>query len=205
MPVNSLSDDIDYLKTMAQRGGVAPQLGGRMALWWGGLVVVALLAHWGALTGALPLAPEYIGLIWMIFGIVGGIGAALIGRTLKGKPGAGAVNNRVASIVWTADALIIFLYAISVAIAVIAADAPLILFDTIMPLAFAAYAVAHYTIGRISGHRWEIALAGVSAIGVLITMVLVGRPEAYLAAAVFVVLTSIIPGILQMRAEPKAA
>ena len=195
-------NDLDYLRTLAEEGQRAPLLGGSFALLWGVLVSFTLTIHWLTLTHRIPLGEENIGMAWFAMGITGGVLSAFLGNRLRLKPGAGSVGNRVSQHAWTMSGWAIFIYAISIVLGRVFGEATNADFDSIMPMAFCIYAIAYFTTGKLSGNKNMTILAVIALIGAAITGALIHQPIAYLVAALFVVLTSVIPGIIMMRREP---
>lgn len=204
MTKSEILDDLDYVKTLAEEGKNAPLLGGRIGLWWGGLLCIALFAHWASLKGISPLPIEMIGAIWMGFGIIGGIGSSILGRSLAGKPGASSMNNRVAEAMWTGNAVLLFVYSISALLSAVSGKVGYSIMDTIMPVAFGLYALTAYVLAKISNDKRQI-IPGIIALSfVPIGLLLQGTANLYLAAIFGVILTSVIPSIAEMRREPKS-
>jgi len=198
----SLSDDVAYLIDLAEQGRAAPPLGGRFALWWGVLTTLVLIGHWLVITGRAA-SPEILPLLWLGYGAIGSVGTFVLNRTVCAAPGAAAVNNRVAGIVWGMMGLMTGLYAVGVFFGVWQGEAPLATFDTILGVAFAGYAIAFFVTGRLSADSVSLGFATISALGVVLIGVLVGQPVVYLVAALFAAVTSIGSGLYQMAREPK--
>lgn len=204
MNQQNLTEDLAFVRQMAEEGASAPCLSGRFSVWWGSLVTLALLTHWATLRGLVPIEPQWIGAIWVVMAVVGLIGSSLLGRSLRHKPGGSAPGNRASASVWPVSTAAIFLYATAIGFAVAFRDAPSILFDTIIPLTFAIYAVMRATGAVLFRNRasWTLVLVALAIVAV--SMYLVGRPEVYLIAALGVVMTQILPGIMGLRAEPNS-
>lgn len=203
MTNSSLAEDIAFVRQMAEEGATAPTLGGRFSVLWGVLVTLALACHWAVLEGLLPLAQDMIGAIWVTMAVVGTIGSSVMGRGLANKPGASAPGNRVGGAVWPVISGGIFLYAIAIAIAVSVRGQPVLLFNSIIPFAFILYAVGASIEGTLFRRKLPWVMVAVSMALAAITMVLIDLPVIYLLAAAGVVLTQIIPGLFDLRAEPK--
>ncbi len=203
MKKSEILDDINYVKTLAEEGKNAPMLGGRIGLWWGILLCIALFSHWASLRGISPLAVEMLGLIWLIFGVVGGIGALILGRSLTYKPGASSVNNRVTEALWTANTILLFVYSLSSLFSAALGKTDYSIMDTIIPVAFGLYALTAYVLSRISRDKHYLIIGGIALAFVPISLLLLGNPNLYLAAMLGVALTSVIPSIIELRNEPK--
>ncbi len=201
---DSFSDDLAYVRDLAERGEAAPLIGGRFALWWGGLTAAMMLLHWSARTGNAPFPIDYIGLAWIAYGMIGGLGTWALDALFEDAAGASAVNNRLASTVWTMIGIPIFLYAVGVGFGVGLGVAPMAAFDTILGVAFALYTLAFYAVGRFSRDKVMLGFAAISALATLVSGLLIGQPTLYLAAAAFVLLTAGGSGVYQMARAPKA-
>lgn len=204
--------DLDYVRTLAREGRQAPLLSGRFFVIWGGLGIAALLVHWAALTGRLPgLADGRIALIWVGYGLVGALLSALAGRAVAAKPGASSIGNRASGAVWSASTAIIFGFAAGAVLRNLAASelgwpvAPLLeLFDVILVVAFACYAISFWVTAAIGQVGWMQLASAASFLAMLASLVLVGQPILYLFAAGFLVVVAIGPGVALMLAEPKS-
>ena len=75
MDKNQMLSDLGYLKTLAESGQKSPLLGGRIGLMWTVLLVPTLIANGLVQTGIIQMQPQYIGLLWMCFGVLGGEGS----------------------------------------------------------------------------------------------------------------------------------
>lgn len=194
--------DLAYLRDIAASGEKAPLLGGRFFLWWGGLSTLALTAHWLVLSGRIGIDPNSVGMIWMIYGIVGGIGSGFLGRSIARKPGTGSVANRSERAVWNATGLSIFVFVIGIIAANVLGSGNVMLFDLIPLVAFSGYGIAFWVSASLGGPKWMRPLAIASWLAVIAGLTLVGRAELYLFCAVGVFLLSFLPGLVLVRQEP---
>jgi len=204
MANSPLADDIEFVRQMAEEGASAPTLGGRFTVWWGLLVSAALICHWATITGQFPLQPHMVGLVWMVMAIVGVIGNFVLGKALSDKPGLSAPGNRAESAVWPVITAGIFIYAIAIACAVTLRDQPILLFNTIIPVAFILHAVGAALSGSLFQRAASWMVVAVSLLLAGLCMFWIDRPEIYLLAAAGVFLTQVIPGLIDLRAEPKS-
>lgn len=198
------NDDLAYLRSVAEAGEHAPSLAGRYFLWWGGLAAPALLAHWSIITGLAGIPPHLVGFVWMAYGIIGMTGTFVLHRTLRNKPGAGAVNNRGEAAVWNGVMWLIGAYAVGAVIALIAGRGDLLLFDTIPLVAFGGYGVSFWVSSSLGGPRWMRPMAIVAWLACGAGMCLVGTPALYLYSAAAVAVLALVPGLVLVRGEPAA-
>ena len=200
---DSASDDIAFARQIAESGAKAPLTGGRFMAWWGLLVTCGWTAQHFALNGMLDLGPDgrIFGIIWGTFGLVGGIGQALLARTMKPRAGEGSAGNRASRPVWNAAAFAILSMACGVAW-LAAGGYGFLTFDWIVPVAFAVYACALVVTGRLAGDS-IVTWAGYGAILMIgLFTALIFNPDRYLIAAGGAALTMMLPGLLLMRREP---
>jgi hypothetical protein len=196
--------DLEFLRDVAASGQHAPSLSGRFFVWWGGLAAPALLAHWSIMTGLIGVPGQFVGLVWLAYGVIGMIGSALLGRSLRGKPGRGAVNNRGEAAAWRGVTWTIAAYAIGAVIANLLGRGHPILFDTIPLVAFAGYGLSFHISAQLGGARWMHGAAVLAWLASGIGLSLTGTPGLYLFSAATVGLLAIIPGVVLLRREPAA-
>lgn len=199
-----LADDIAFVRQIAEEGQTTPSLSGRYKIMWGTLVAAALIAQWLTMRDMFILSIEYIGAVWLGVGVVGGILSALLGRSLRDKPGGSSAGNQAQQAAWPVTGAGLFIYAIAAAYAVVARGQPVILFDTIMPVAFFGYAVNEAMAARLFRRRQRYIISMVALLFSAKTLVFVGTAEVYLIAALGVAITQLVPGILAVRNEPGA-
>ncbi|HIK63551.1 MAG TPA: hypothetical protein EYG02_00805, partial [Henriciella marina] len=65
------SDDLAYVRSLAEAGANAPLLGGRFLVWWGGLVTAAYIGHYLIITGMLGVGLDALGIMWTGFIVLG--------------------------------------------------------------------------------------------------------------------------------------
>lgn len=195
-------DDLRVARSLAEQGARAPLIGGRFMVWWGVLIAVAYTIHHFALAGAFGRDSAVFALNWIAFGLLGGVGQAVLVRGIRDKAGAGSAGNLASKSVWMAGALAIGAMVIGLVVAVMN-GAPPTTFDWIVPLAFAVYACALIVTGSLAGNG-VVKAAGAGAIAMVgIFAALHVWPDRYLLAAAGAALTVLLPGILLVRAEPR--
>ena len=193
------TDDIAYVRQLAESAANAPLVGGRFMAWWGFLVTVAWIAQHLALNRVIGDGETIFGIIWLTFGVTGGLGQYLLARSMPHMAGTGTAGNRAMRAAWFAAAAAILSMVIGVLLASTRADPAL--FDWIVPLAFAVYASAQIVTGVLSANR-VVTMAGYGAVAMVgISAALVLYPDRYLFAAAGAALTVMLPGLLLVRAE----
>jgi hypothetical protein len=197
-------EDIAYVRQLAESGARAPLLGGRFMAWWGLMVTIAYALQHFALNGTIGDGKTIFAFIWIGFSITGMLGQFALARTMPAKSGAGSAGNRASRSVWVAAACAIVSVVTGAAIAAANGAGPGT-FDWSVPVAFSVYACALVVTGSLSANRTILA-AGAGAIvmaGLFTALIL--HPDRYLLASGGVALTVLLPGLLLIRAEPRAA
>jgi len=197
-------EDIAYVRHLAESGARAPLLGGRFMAWWGLLVAIAYAAHHFALRGDIGDGRTIFAIIWTSFAAAGLIGQFALARTMPAKSGAGSAGNRASRAAWIAAACAIVSVVTGAAVAASNGAGPAT-FDWSVPVTFSVYACALIVTGSLSANRIILA-AGAGAIlmaGLFTALIL--HPDRYLLAALGAALTVLLPGLLLVRAEPRAA
>ncbi|WP_420434581.1 hypothetical protein [Hyphobacterium sp.] len=197
------TSDLDYLRSVAESGEKAPLIGGRFLLIWGGLAIIACIAHWAVMVQALPIDRPFVGVVWMIYGISGLVLTTIFCRGLTRKPGSGSIGNRVNSIAWRSVGIGIGLYLAGVVFSVTALDASPVLFDSILTIALFGYAIAFSVTAAVSAEKWLYGPAWISIAGAALSPAFYGRPELYLMVAAIILFAAVVPGVRQISREPR--
>ena len=204
MNQSPLADDIAFVRQMAEEGAAAPNVGGRFGVLWGSVISIALLLHWSTFQDWGLIDTPHLMYVWLAAISIGIIGHFVVSAGLSHKPGASAPGNRAGAAIWSIIGPGLGLYFAGVAAAVIFRDQSPTLFNMIMPSAFLAYGAAAGVSGALFKQRRQWLIAIICLAACFITLLLVNTSEAYLAAAAGVFLTQVIPGIADLRAEPKS-
>jgi hypothetical protein len=202
MTREDLKSEIDYIRTVAEAGQDAPLVGGWFAIWWGGLAGLTMITHWAIWTDRAPVGPDMLLPLWIGFMVLGSLGSALLGMTVRGKPGVGSVGNRVSSIVWRTAGFVTFAYFAGITAGALADRLDPVFFNSILPVALLNYAFCWLVIGGITRRRTWTATGVVTLIGAVICTLLVTTAEVYLVAAITILLTNIPQGVAMVRQEP---
>jgi len=200
--VDPASDDIAYVRRLAESGAHAPLIGGRFLAWWGLLIAAAYVAQHQAIHGLLGQSSSIFAIIWMSFGILGGIGQMVLARTVKDKAGAGSAGNRASRSVWTAAAGAIASMVIGVIVLAQNGGGPGV-FDWIVPVGFAVYACCLIVTGSLAGDRITVIAGAGAAVMVGLFVAFILNPDRYLMAAAGGAATVMLPGLLLVAREPK--
>lgn len=202
MTQTTTADDLAYLRGVAEEGRNAPLLGGRFHLWWGAWTAAAWLAHGSVIAGIAPLPAQWIWAIWVTYGVLGGVVSGVLSAGMRGKPGGGAIANRVEARVWPAAMLGLGAFAVGVFAAIITGNADWVLVDMIVPAAFAAYGVAFLMTALFSARGWLKLPAAVCYVTAVATPMLGGTALLYGVAAAVILAVSVPTGLALLRHEP---
>ncbi len=203
MTQTTLSDDLAYVRDLAEAGQAAPLLGGRFLAWWGAMATLAYAGHYAIASGSVDFGQAAYGWLWATFGIIGTGGYFWLVRTMSGdKPGAASAGNRAETIVWMAGGFVMFAYFITLTVKSFAIGQAAIGFMTSLPLVFSVYAVGLMTSGTM-GKNTALRNAGFAAMAmVAISAWFTGTNQVWLIASIGAFLTMFVPGIILLRQEP---
>ena len=197
--------NVDEMLRLAREGAQArdmrPLMGGEIGLMFTGLATIALLVHGLALMGVVPIPTPMIGAIWMVYGIVGWLLSVWMGRKLVDKPGADSLFNRVSEASWVVGGVMIGAVAFASVIAHVVLGVPYIVFNFIIPFAFAIAAVNNGLLARLTGFgylKYGSVSAGVMSV---VTLLMVDRVEVYIVAAVGLLLSGVLTSFIEIRRE----
>lgn len=198
-----MSDDLDYLRTLAEAGENAPLLGGRFLSWWGGVITIAYLGHYLIQTGQIGLPKESVGWLWLGVISIGVIGHAILVATFsRDKPGAGSVGNRTQRMVWQNAGLVLIGLFVALTLRVSFGLGDPSDFNWSLPVVFALYSLALGLSGYMGqNHILKIAGWGASIV-VPITVWFIGSVHLYAIASIAIAITVFLPGLALLRAEP---
>lgn len=199
----SMTDDLAYLKDLAESGQNAPLLGGRFLAWWGGLVTIAYISHYLIVTGATGLPNEAYAWLWIGFSVIGFGGFKVMQMTFpKSKPGASSLGNQISAVVWMAGGMVLFSFFSGVIIRSVLEGRASLGFLWSVPLVLGIYGICQLTSGLLAKSR-ALMLAGWGAIASSgVAAVFTGSNTVWLVGAIVAALTVFLPGVMLMRQEP---
>ncbi|MEQ9314406.1 MAG: hypothetical protein RLN72_01055 [Henriciella sp.] len=199
----SMTDDLSYLRDLAESGQNAPLLGGRFLAWWGGAASIAYVSHYLIATGALGLGPSAFAWMWGTFIVVAFGGFKVLQFTFpKSKPGASSVGNQISATVWMAGGMVLFSFFAGVTIRSFMEGQASLGFLWSVPFVLGIYGICQLTAGLLGKSR-ILMLAGWGAIASSgVAAIFTGSNLVWLVGAAIAALTVFLPGILLMRQEP---
>jgi hypothetical protein len=200
--MQSVKDDIAYMRALAADGQRAPLLGGAILAAAGLIFGAASLAYWALLSDFLPL-PRGWGsfVIWMgalaLFFIV----LTVLTRRIGAKPGANSPANKASGAAWSAVGFSIFALALGYFAASwrLQSEELMLTFPSVI---FALYGAGWAVASAMTGKKWLwwVALGSWAMSPVLGWFA--GQDVMYLAYAAGLFLLTFAPGLVLMRQEP---
>jgi hypothetical protein len=194
--------DLAYARSLAEEGRHAPLLGGAYLVFWGLLNAAAFAAHWAVLEGRLPYAGgAAFAAVWISYGVIAGIGMALLKQRIRQKPGLTSIGVRAEGAMWRGAAVAILAIVLGSLARMIVSDdntAP----NAIFGAAFALYGAALYGTACLSQQIWLKAFAWLSFAVAATLCLFANESWAYLTAALGSLLVLLAPGLMLMRREP---
>ncbi len=201
-PTRTLSEDLTYIRDLAEAGRNAPLLGGRFLALWGGLAALGYFSHFLIATGAFGLPPAALGAVWVSFAVLGAGGQFLLSRRARAKPGQSSAGNRVQAVLWTTAGLFLFAYFAGLIIRIQILGTGVEGFYWSVPMVLGLYGIAQFVTGTISSHK-ALKFAGLAAFaGVIATVFLTGTEYVWLAGSICAFFAVFVPGLILARCEP---
>lgn len=199
--VQSVHDDIAYMKALAQEGRQSPLLGGSILITAGLVFGLASLVNYGIASGVIAMPSVGYPFLWGGAMLV--FFAALIIQTRRcaSKPGSRSAANRAASAGWMSVGLAIFVLSLSMGVIGWKTQSPLV--AMIFPsLIFALYGSGWAVSATMSDQKWQWKLAIACWIAAPLIAFLTGSPLMWLAYAAGLFAFALLPGVLLVRQEP---
>ncbi len=150
-----ISKEIVYIKTLAAESRNAPFIGSQFGIWWGMLLCITLFIHWMILTGHIDIPLSGIGALWLLFGLIGGLGNFLLARNLSRVPRNSSVKNRISESLWTGNIILMFLFGFSTGISAGLGINDYSLSNIMIPLAFGLYGSTNWVLSKLSSENWK--------------------------------------------------
>lgn len=199
--VQSVHDDIAYMKALAQEGRRAPLLGGSILIAAGLVFGLASIAAYGIDSGILSVSPVAYAFLWGGAGLIFFAVLMLQVRRTTGRPGANSVVNRAGGAGWMGVGLAIFVMALAMTVVSwkTGSDVSFMLFPSLI---FALYGSGWAVSATMSDQKWQWTLAISCWIAAPLIAFLTGSPLMWLAYAAGLFLFALLPGVLLVRQEP---
>ncbi len=200
----TLRDDLAYVRDLAEAGQQAPLLGGRFLTFWGVLTTTAYFLHYAIAANLFGWPEVAYAWVWGSFIVIGGIGQAALGRSIRNKPGSNSAGNRAEATVWMAGGFALFAYFGTLIVKSIFVGGPMPGFEASLPIVFAIYGTGLITSG-IMGNVKPLIYAGYGALAMIAFAIWFdGSDASWAVASIGAFLTVLVPGLILMRQEPKS-
>lgn len=204
MNQSTLHDDLAYVRDLAEAGQQAPLLGGRFLAFWGLLTTIAYFLHFAIAANLFGWPEVAYAWVWGGFLVAGLTGQAVLGYTIRNKPGSQSVGNRSEATVWMAGGFALSAYFGTLIVKSILIGAPADGFETSLPVVFAVYGTALITSG-VMGRVKTLTYAGFAALFmVALAIWFSGTDLTWAVASLGAFLTVLLPGLALMRDEPES-
>lgn len=201
--MQTVRDDIAYIRTLADEGRRGPPRGGAILLAAGLIWSATSLAAWIAYERRDVVPEGWQSGVWLV-----GMGVflttlALLIRSYRGKPGMSSVNNRVTRTAWSAAGWSIFVFVLAMVAACrrLNSNLPTVM---IAPYVLSVYGVGWTVAASVSDQRWMTWTAVGSFAVAVIMGCLAASSAQYLAYAAALLLLMALPGWRLLRQEVAA-
>ncbi len=202
MTREEILQDLAYARSLAEEGRHAPLLGGGYLVFWGLLNAIAFTTHWAVLEGHLAdLNGAAFPAVWIAYGVLAGIGMAILKTRARDKPGRTSIGVRAEAAMWQGAALAIGAVVIG-SIGRLIVDADPMAPNAIFGAAFALYGAALYGTACLSQQTWLKAFAWLSFAVAGSLCLFANENWAYLNAAAGSLAVLFVPGLRLLRSEP---
>lgn len=201
-----LSDEIAYVRALAEEGRNAPLVGGLSYVVWGTLISLAAFAQFAEAMGVIRLEGALEWAPWVLVFALGWAFSFWLGPRMRRMSGSRTVGNRTANSAWFATGLfssgffatLFFAHDRYAELGV----PPYFLFGLMFPVALGLYGVAFFASATAARLDWLKWFAGAAwAVG-LAMLFLLDSPYQMLVAALGILVCAVAPGLLLMRRQP---
>jgi hypothetical protein len=192
----SPAEELSFLRSLAEAGRDAPLTAGPYLVAGGGWFGVASLLIGLQDLGFFALQGNVMAALML--GAVAGFAVTLyllIRRDSRHVPN---TTNRVVGAAWSAVGLGIFAFFVAVAI-VAARSGNGFIMNSIALAVLTLYGSAWQLTGAVTGQRWMTRVTVLTFASLLIVAAAVGTPYAWVAYAVALVVSAVVPGLYLMR------
>jgi hypothetical protein len=199
--MQSIRDDLSYMKALAEEGRRTPLLGGSVLVAAGLIYGVASLCHWAILAGVVEAHRAVLSIVWGA-AVLAFFGAMIaLKRRMAGTPGAFAANNKAYAVAWGGLGGATGGIAVSLIIASVRMQDPIFM-ALFPPVILSVYGGAWLITAGLSDRAWPRYVGLGSIAAALLTAWMVGQTEQWLVYALGFLLFAIVPGYAMMREAP---
>jgi hypothetical protein len=199
--MQSVRDDIAFMRALAEEGRTTPLLGGAIMLTAGLVFGGASLIHFAIAATGAHLTPWIYPTLWIGAGGVFTVALQLIKARYRGRAGAQSPSNRAMRAVWQGVGSAIFALFVAFAIASWKLDNPVV-FALLTSAILALYGAAWVLAAHMSDHKWMGWFAFISFAFAALMPLMLNDARIFLVYAAALGLTAALPGAILMRQEP---
>jgi hypothetical protein len=199
--MQSIRDDLSYMKALAEEGRRTPLLGGSVLVAAGLIYGVASLAHWAILAEVVQVHRAVLSIVWGV-AVLAFLGTMIaLKRRMAGTPGAFAANNKAYSIAWSGLGGATGGIAFALIIASVRMN-DAVFMGLFPPVILSVYGGAWLIAAGLSDRAWPryVGLGAIAA--ALLTAWMIGETGQWLVYALGFILFAIVPGYVMMREAP---
>ena len=199
--MQSIRDDIAFMKALAEEGRRAPMVGGAFMAWAGAIFGTASVVAWAIHTRLLALPQSSQLWVWLGAMVIYLVVLRVLTTRTRRKPGAGAVSNRAIGVAWSSVGWSIFVIGLALGAAAYRLQEPALmgLFPAVI---MALYGAAWGASAIFSGERWLWGVALGSFAAALAVAWFLADPVVFLIYAAAMFLLAFLPGLILARREP---
>jgi hypothetical protein len=199
--IQSLKDDIAFMRALAQEGSSVPLLFGGNLVAAGLIFGAAAVAHWLISSGTV-VAPDWmLMVVWLGAGAVFGVVCWAVVQRAKGRPGFNTSVNRATGAAWSGIGFAIFAMWLGLTAYAMRTHNWEVM-NVLPTLILALYGAAWSVAAAMSSKRWLQLVAWGSYAGAVVMGAFTGSDAQMLAYAGCLLLLAVLPGWLLMRQEP---
>ena len=199
--MQTLRDDIAFMRALAEEGRRAPMLGGPVMAAAGLIFGIASLIAWAIFTQLLDLPRGSQMWVWLAAFAVYMVVLRVLLVRMRGKPGAGAASNRAIGAAWSSVGWSIFVIGLALGVAAYRLHQPALmaLFPSVI---LTMYGAAWGVSALFSGERWLWIVSLGSFASALAVAWFLADPVVFLIYAAAMFLLAFVPGMILARREP---
>lgn len=199
--LQTLQDDIAFLKTLAEEGRAPPTLGGSIMVAAGLVFGAASVAQWAMLIGLVKVSPWALPVLWLA---AVALFMAILSALRWGMGGTKTAGGRASGVAWAGVGWTIFTLSASIALVCWRANSgvPTLLFPSVV---LSLYGLGWLVAAAVSKRRWILMVSIGSYVAAMVLAAVSITPAVMLYFAGALMLLAVAPGVALMRTAPKAA
>ena len=199
--IQTLKDDIAFMKALAQEGSTVPLLFGGNMVAAGLIFGAASVGHWLIAADILAVSDWAYLINWVGAGALFGVVCALLVRRASSRPGFNAAANKATGSAWSGVGFAIFAMWMGITAYAWRNQAWEVM--NIFPvIIFGVYGAAWLVAGDMTGKGWIRLVALGSFAGAVLMGFMSGTTQQMLGYAACLLLLAVVPGLVLMRQEP---